>query len=181
MRIPEGLTEAKLLRIIQKITRTLPNHLAFGPYTMEDMRQEAWILAIAGLEHFDLEFAKEAEPERAVENFLRVHITNRLLNLKEKHLGSRERPTTPKGICAWERRHLARHSLLHPSELDARETFLPTSLWDDILYREFAQRISAKLPVVLRTDFLRMCDGVKLTAARQRRVREAVSAITQEN
>ena len=74
MRIPSNMSEQEVVDTITKVSERLSNKYTFAFYTAEDIRQEAFILGMEALERYD-----EGKP---LENFLFVHIGNRLKNFK---------------------------------------------------------------------------------------------------
>lgn len=179
MKIPDGITEQKVNQIIAKVIRQLSPRLVYGSNTIEDIQQEGWLFAIDGLEHFQRGYAKEDDVAQALENFLRVHIPNRLKNERRKHVGRVEKPANPAKLEAWEKKVAARHNLMYPADIHSLQYDIPllTDVVEDVHYRQMVELIKEKLAVDLRSDFLRMCDGVKIPKPRQLKVRQAVAVI----
>jgi len=74
MKIPNSMTESEVSETISKVARRLAPKFTFGPYDVEDIFQEAFIIGIEGLDKYD-----EARP---LSNFMFTHISNRLKNFK---------------------------------------------------------------------------------------------------
>ena len=74
MKIPKGMTESEVLEIINKICDRYAYKFKFGYFEPEDIRQEAFIIAVDALDRY--------EEGRPLENFLAVHVKNRLNNFK---------------------------------------------------------------------------------------------------
>lgn len=185
MRIPEGLTEEEVLKIIEKVVGALSQRkLVFGSYTLEDIQQEGRIIAITtGLEKFDMARAViPGDVGKALEKFLRIHVISRLKNFRRDNSGRSERPVDIEKIEQWEERNRIRHNLIRPIDLHAvaNEVSDKNDLVEDIHYRSMVDLIRDRLPVELRTDFLRMCDGLRLPKPRQTKVREAIAEILNE-
>ena len=68
------MTEQQVLEIIERVASRYAHKFRFGYYTAEDIKQEAIIIGMEALNRYD-----EARP---LENFLAVHIKNRLNNFK---------------------------------------------------------------------------------------------------
>ena len=74
MKIPKGMTEAEVLAVINKICDRYAYKFQFGYFEPDDIRQEAFIIAVDALNRY--------EEGRPLENFLAVHVKNRLNNFK---------------------------------------------------------------------------------------------------
>ena len=74
MKIPKGMTEAEVLAVINKICDRYAYKFQFGYFEPDDIRQEAFIIAVDALDRY--------EEGRPLENFLAVHVKNRLNNFK---------------------------------------------------------------------------------------------------
>ena len=74
MKVPKGMKESEVLEVINKICDRYAYKFKFGYYTPDDIRQEAFIIALDALERY--------EEGRPLENFLAVHVKNRLNNFK---------------------------------------------------------------------------------------------------
>jgi hypothetical protein len=68
------MTEEEVTSIINKICNRLAKKFVFGYYDRDDIYQQAFIFGIEGLENYD--------DGRPLENFLWVHIKNRLCTFK---------------------------------------------------------------------------------------------------
>lgn len=82
------MQEKEFIAIVSKIARKLSSIFKFGYHDEEDMAQRAFELAIEALDTYDC--------SRPLENFLWIHIRNRLHNDKRNKY---ERPTLPCKTC----------------------------------------------------------------------------------
>ena len=82
------VTEKHFLETIDKICYKLLHKFRFGYHDIEDMKQQAYIFALQGLENYD--------PSKPLENFLWTHIRNRLFNFKRDKY---QRPDKPCNTC----------------------------------------------------------------------------------
>ena len=82
------VTETHFLETIDKICYKLLHKFRFGYHDIEDMKQQAYIFALQGLENYD--------PSKPLENFLWTHIRNRLFNFKRDKY---QRPDKPCNTC----------------------------------------------------------------------------------
>ena len=74
MKIPKGMSEEEVLEVINKICDRYAYKFQFGYFEADDIRQEAFIIAVDALDRY--------EEGRPLENFLAVHVKNRLNNFK---------------------------------------------------------------------------------------------------
>lgn len=77
--------EEDFLQVLETISKKLIYKFKFGYHEIEDMKQQAAIFAIEGLEQYD--------NSRPLENFLWTHVRNRLFNYK------RDNYIRPDNVC----------------------------------------------------------------------------------
>jgi len=82
------VSEKHFLETIDKICYKLLHKFKFGYHDIEDMKQQAYIFALQGLENYDT--------SKPLENFLWTHIRNRLFNFKRDKY---QRPDRPCNTC----------------------------------------------------------------------------------
>lgn len=87
-KLPNGVTEEEFLRVLDNISRRLGHKFRFGYHDFDDMKQQACIFAMEGLEKYD--------NSRPLENFLWTHVRNRLFNYKRNNY---QRPDKPCHTC----------------------------------------------------------------------------------
>lgn len=83
-KLPNNVTEEEFLRVLENIGKRLGHKFKFGYHSYEDMKQQAAIFALEGLEKYD--------NSRPLENFLWTHVRNRLFNYKRDNY---QRPDKP--------------------------------------------------------------------------------------
>lgn len=86
--LPNNVSETEFLQVLDNITKRLANKFRFGYHDIEDMKQQAAIFAIEGLNNYD--------NTRPLENFLWTHVRNRLFNYKRNNY---QRPDKPCAGC----------------------------------------------------------------------------------
>ena len=86
--LPNNVNEEEFLSVLDNISKRLGNKFKFGYHTFEDMKQQAAIFALEGLNRYD--------SSRPLENFLWTHVRNRLFNYKRDHY---QRPDVPCNTC----------------------------------------------------------------------------------
>lgn len=72
----KNYSEAQVLETIDKVAGQLGKKFAFGYYAADDLKQIGWILANKAINE------GKYDESRPLENFLRVYLKNRFINLK---------------------------------------------------------------------------------------------------
>jgi len=78
------VSESEFLTVLDNISKRLVHKFKFGYHDVDDMKQQAAIFALEGLEKYD--------HSRPLENFLWTHVRNRLFNYKRDNY---QRPDKP--------------------------------------------------------------------------------------
>ena len=86
--LPNGVDEQEFLLVLDNISKRLGHKFKFGYHSYEDMKQQAAIFALEGLNKYD--------NKRPLENFLWTHVRNRLFNYKRDNY---QRPDKPCLSC----------------------------------------------------------------------------------
>jgi hypothetical protein len=177
------MTEESVLMVVEEIVTKLSPKLTFGFYDIEDIQQEGRIRAMTtGLATFDDTRFTDAEMAKALERFLRIHVTTRMKNFRRDNVGRSEKPVNPDKVEGWEKRNRVRRNIMRPACIHeiAHEILLQADqagVVEEVHHSHLMDLINRELPVELRTDFLRMCDGVRIPKPRQTKVREAIAEI----
>ncbi len=166
MRIPSNMSEQEVVDTITKVSERLSNKYTFAFYTAEDIQQEAFILGMEALERYD-----EGKP---LENFLFVHIGNRLKNFKRDNYFRHDEGKA-------EKVQKRKRNLLEPANL---EDFSIAKGGDDLSSKisdqEIIELVKRNIPASMRADFLRLCAGVTLPKARRIEIMAVVRRIVEE-
>jgi len=120
--VPQGHTEQEVIDTLYRVARRMAYKFRFAYNDPEDIIQEGVVKGIEGLEKY--------EPGRPLENFLHVHIFNRLFNYKRDNYVRPNKPCLKCPVGAW------RKSDDTCLEFELREDCEP--------YREWKQRNEAK-------------------------------------
>jgi hypothetical protein len=86
--LPNGVSQEEFLIVLDNISKRLGHKFRFGYHDFDDMKQQAAIFAMEGLEKYD--------NSRPLENFLWTHVRNRLFNFKRNNY---QRPDKPCFTC----------------------------------------------------------------------------------
>lgn len=93
-KLPHNVTEEEFLNVLNNISKRLAYKFKFGYHSFDDMKQQAAIFALEGLEKYD--------NKRPLENFLWTHVRNRLFNYKRDNY---QRPDKPCLSCIFYDQH----------------------------------------------------------------------------
>ncbi len=166
------MTEQEVLAVIEKIANRYCHKFKFGYFTAEDIKQEAFIIAVDALDRYD--------ERRPLENFLSSHVKNRLINFKRDNYCRQQKEDAD---IKWELRNNAKKFLMEPLDIsnirDEQEKNMrnENDFNEDIFTREMFDLIDSELPVELRSDYLRIKDGVYVPKPRRQQIYDEISKI----
>lgn len=181
--------EAEIARIVLEVSRNISPAFKFGYHTRGDMAQTAAFFALELLEQED-----KYDVSRPLAGFLYIHIRNRLANYRRDNYIRTERPcqccdpfNPPLSPCdkwtAWNNRNIKKQNLMRPLDVyviaDEHEKNMRENctVEDDASVNELISLIDDKLSVELRSDYLKLKNGVSIPKARKQKVREAILEI----
>jgi hypothetical protein len=183
MKTPKGMTEQEVIDTIERVADRYAHKFQFGFYTAEDIRQEAFMLGMEALDRYD--------PSRPLENFLAVHINNRLKTFKRDNYyrkdGSEDMEITNRKELKKSLRNESRKNLMHPIDIDSvrqegEKNMVFISNESDIMAnKEIIRIINMSLDMSYRKDYLRMIDGVYVSKSRREEVKSEIVRILREN
>lgn len=156
MKIPQNMTEDQVIKTIRTVSLRLANKYTFPNYDAEDIQQEAFIIGMEAMNRYD--------EKRPLENFLSVHIKNRLSNFKRDHY---YRPDDGKA----EEIQRGKKKLLDAAPVDdIRNLLVNFESSDSLEERELLEYIDAHLPVNMRGDYLRFLNDQALTKTKKNKL-----------
>jgi DNA-directed RNA polymerase specialized sigma24 family protein len=164
MKIPSNMTYDEVINVITKVVnKTAPKYTFYG-YTIDDIKQESFIICVEALERYD--------SVRPLENFLSVNLSNRLKNfIRDNHFLSNT--------------HNQRIKVLQPAQLDYEETLLDEDEKyaideEHYDYLDICANIDRLLPACMRMDYLKMINGVYLTRTRRDEIAKKIIEIMED-
>lgn len=184
MKIPEGYTETQVLEIINKILSSIASRYAFGIYGADDIKQEGFILALDGLEKYN--------GSAPLENFLRIHLGNRLKDFKRDnsfriniHCNKCDIfDENCQSCCKRQQTQDMKKNLLNPIDINVvsdTNAFYEGSLIDTLEMVEILDKINKKLPVEYRQDYLKIKDGVYVPKSRKIEIEAVITKIIEDD
>lgn len=156
MKIPKNMTHQEVIDQINIVVNRISARYTFHGYELDDIKQEAFIICMDAMDRYD--------PTRPLENFLSVHLSNRLKNFVRDNYYTKDQEEKKK--------------VIKPSSLSYEYT-IPTyadEIDDNIDAAAFQKIIDQKLPAEHRADYLKIINDVYVPKKR----REEVIAIIKE-
>jgi hypothetical protein len=200
MKIPNNMSEQEVLDIIEKVVSKISYKFVFGFYQYEDIKQQAWIYAIEGLENY--------KPDLPLQNFLCVHVKNRLCNFKRNNFVRLDKPClhcplgawVKKGdICKkfedkmdcepfakWTNKNQTKQNIIKPVNIGVvvdhqeRNMYTEAPILDNIANAAIIEVIDRKLCGETRILWLKAKGGVKIHKEEQERLRDEILLILGE-
>jgi len=205
MKIPEGMTEEDVLSSIDRVANGLAYKYKFGYYGVDDMKQEARLLAIEGLERYDSSRGK-------LETFLWTHVSNRLFNIKRNKYSRPDKPCfdcplnaydpdcknsinqctefSDKSNCdpykSWEKRNSAKKNIMCPIEMgnvkDEHERNMSKNedIGDQIDFLSMVDLIESSIPISLRKTWIKMKNDIKISKLERTKLLDFINKLISE-
>jgi len=179
--LPNGVTEDEFLIVLDNISKRLGYKFRFGYHDFDDMKQQAAIFAMEGLQKYDR--------SRPLENFLWTHVRNRLFNFKRNNYQRPDKPciTCPlfdknyacstnqcskylnKDDCApyaaWANRNEAKKNIMQPSHID-QDLSIPNLQISDstnfIQNKEIISFLDENIQSEFRESYLKLKHGTNI-------------------
>jgi len=161
MHIPSNMTKEQVIEEINVVVNRLAHKYTFYGYEFEDIKQEAFIICMEALPRYD--------EERPLENFLAVHLSNRLKNFVRDNYFTKDET---------EKRRVAMPGQLANEEyiIDYHE-----EVKDRLDYRMMLKILDIKLPASYRSDYLKIIHDVYVPKKRKEEVLSFVYEILEEH
>ena len=174
MKVPKGMTKSEVLDVINKICDRYAYKFQFGYFTPDDIRQEAFIIAMDALERYD--------ESRPLENFLAVHVKNRLNNFKRDRYYRQQKIKDNNLDQLNNSKKFLMDTLDITNIRDEKEKNmrLEDDFIDKIAIEELLEIIDEHLDVNLRSDYLRIRDGTYVPKPRREQIIEEITQILKD-
>ena len=159
----KNMTKQETINQIDKVINKIAPRYTFYGYTLDDIKQESFIICMDALDRYD--------EKRPLENFLSVHLSNRLKNfIRDNHFISYE---DEKG------------RIIQPAQLENEHTIVDNKddfgVSDESLdYKEMIKLINLKLPASMRFDYLKVINDVYVSKKRRDEIVTTITEILEE-
>jgi DNA-directed RNA polymerase specialized sigma24 family protein len=194
-----GVSEEEFLAVLDNISRRLANKFKFGYHDFDDMKQQAAIFALEGLEKYD--------HSRPLENFLWTHVRNRLFNYKRNNYQRPDKPCltcpfydklyncssnqcskfTDKQECdlyaAWSSRNDAKKNIMQPTHIGDYEhspTLTKNSFVDAVQDQEIIQFLDENILAEYREPYLKLKHGTKIPKQQLNKLKAHIEDLLRE-
>lgn len=194
------VNESDFLAALETISKRLIYKFKFGYHEIEDMKQQAAIFALEGLEQYD--------NKRPLENFLWTHVHNRLFNFKRDNYFRPDNVCigcpffdpkckvsknqcseyTNKNECSiysqWEDRNKIKKNLMKPSNIETENTnSLKTNndIGDKVGNNEIINLIENNIHTKFRETYLKVKNGAKVHKQDLLKLQKHIQDILEEN
>ena len=187
--------EERLLNTIDRAISNLARTYKFGYYDIEDMMQEGRIFALEAVPLYD--------PSRncSLEQFLRVHVRNKFINLRRDKMERKEPPckncvhmhddldscsihsdqTECDRWSGWIKRNIAKKTLVETYENDKTLCDSHHDISSGMMCKELLELMEKEFPLSLKSDYRRYLEDVPLPKQRKIRIEEEIRSIVKES
>ena len=163
MRIPDSMTEEEVMSKINIVVDRIAPKYTFYGYQRSDLKQEAFIICMEALPRYD--------ETRPLENFLSVHLSNRLKNfVRDNHFTQHEQE---KAKVVMPGQLSDDNNIVSPQSLQAKRV-------ERIDTREMQKIIDIKLPAQYRMDYLKIINDVYVPKKQKEEVLSIIEQILKE-
>ena len=196
-----GVSEEEFLIVLDNISRRLANKFKFGYHDFDDMKQQAAIFALEGLERYD--------HKRPLENFLWTHVRNRLFNYKRNNYQRPDKPCltcplfdktykcssnqcskfTNKQDCelysAWATRNDSKKNIMQPSYINDQEnihqSLIKDKLFINIQNQEIIKFLDQNIQTEFRESYLKLKHGTKIPKQQLVKLQKHIQELLKDN
>jgi RNA polymerase sigma factor (sigma-70 family) len=150
MKIPNNMSKDDVIKQIHTVVNRIAPKYTFNGYEIDDIKQEAFIICMDALDRYD--------ESRPLENFLSVHLSNRLKNFVRDNFYTKNENDKKK--------------ILSPKQL-SYEDYVPEDDFDSdvtIDAKDMQKIIDRYLPSDYRSDYLKIISDVYVPKKRRNEV-----------
>ena len=159
MKIPRNMTEQQVLDVITAVVNRIAPKYTFQGYEIEDIKQEAFLICMDALDRYD--------QKRPLENFLSVHLSNRLKNFIRDNYYVKDVDESKKKI-------------LKASSISDTNVAELVNKSDPIELDEIKKIIDIRLDPSYRADYLKIINGIYVNKKRRELIMQEIVKILKE-
>ena len=165
MKIPNGMTEESVMNTITTVCDRISPRYTFYVYTIDDIKQEAFIICIEALNRYD--------GIRPLENFLSVNLSNRLKTFMRDNYFT--------GSSSENRKKVFQPAQLDYEDhiVDEKEQF--ANSYDDLDMQEMVKAIDHHIPANIRMDYLKIINDIYVAKQRREEIIETIQQILEDH
>lgn len=195
----DNVSEEEFLKVLDNISKRLAHKFKFAYHSFEDMKQQAAIFALEGLEKYD--------NSRPLENFLWTHVRNRLFNYKRNNYQRPDKPCfncplfdpsykcsnnqcskyTNKQDCdlyaAWSKRNDTKKNIIQPTyiEDESTHTCKKQDISSVIQNQEIINFLDSNIQNEYRESYLKLKHGLKIPKQQLIKLQNHIFKIMENN
>jgi DNA-directed RNA polymerase specialized sigma subunit len=155
------MKESEVVSQIMAIVDRIAPKYSFNGYSVDDIKQEAFIICMDALDRYD--------PNRPLENFLSVHLSNRLKNFVRDNYFTKNDDDSKKKL-------LSAKSIIS-DDVSMEET----DYIENVDINDIKQLIDKHLPMTYRADYLKIINNVYVPKKRREEVLEFIKQMVENN
>jgi hypothetical protein len=197
--LPNGVNTEEFLQALENISKRLANKFRFAYHSVDDMKQQAAIFALEGLQNYD--------NKRPLENFLWTHVRNRLFNYKRNNYQRPDKPChtcplfdktckvslnqcqkyTNKHDCdlyaSWAKRNEVKKNIIQPSYIETSlyQSIEPTDFDLNIQNQELIKFLDLRVQSEFRESYLKLKHGAKISKLELKKLQQHIFTLMEEN
>lgn len=197
--LPNGVSTEEFLQALDNISKRLANKFRFAYHSVEDMKQQAAIFALEGLNNYDR--------KRPLENFLWTHVRNRLFNYKRNNY---QRPDKPCHTCpffdktckvstnqcekynnkydcdlyaSWAKRNEVKKNIIQPSYIESslHQSSQPQDFDMFIQHQEVINFLDENIQSEYRESYLKLKHGSKISKLDLKKLQQHIFALMEKH
>ena len=159
------MTEEQVVDQINIVVDRIAPKYSFYGYTVDDIKQEAFIICIEALNRYD--------SSRPLENFLSVNLSNRMKTfVRDNYFTSKTSE--------------ARRRLIQPAQLEYEDSLVDeegkfSTSYDDLDLKEMATAVDEYIPASVRMDYLKLLNDVYVSKQRREEIVDIIKNILEEH
>ena len=160
MKVPKNMTQQQVIDQINIVVNRISARYIFHGYEIDDIKQEAFMICMDALERYD--------SNRPLENFLAVHLSNRLKNFVRDNFYTKGEE---------EKKRVLKPSSLSNDDIIVSEQ---RSTDDNIDAKSLQIVIDHKLPSEYRADYLKIINDVYVPKKRREEIITIIKELLDE-
>jgi len=161
MKVPTNMTEREVIKEISAVIDRIAHKYTFYGYEIDDIKQEAFIMCIDAMDRYDA--------NRPLENFLSVHLSNRLKNFVRDHHFTKDEADKKRIVMPGQLNHEDRLVDQHGDEGESLD------------YQHMSYILDLKLPASVRADYLKIMHDAHVSKSRREEVLSLIKEIMEEH
>jgi len=158
MKIPKNMTYDQVMKQIEVVVNRIAPKYTFSTYDVDDIKQEAFIICMDALERYD--------QKRPLENFLSVHLSNRLKNFIRDNYYTKDEEEKKR--------------VMRPKYLGSEDIVQYDNQTEQLVDAKNIKTVVDKhLPAHYRADYLKIINEVYVPKKRREEIIELIKEIVE--